>query len=198
MLQHSLTWSINSTQSGYFWWFLLHSHSPYFHSTHNFLTYCSFHLNCVFFFFFPFSSLTNSFTHQLICQFLREHTLLFLIRWNPPITWSQNTAHLSGLRFLSGMYTYICLYDYSINTYHAIRLWLTQKQRLCPFFSQHVIAAPSLYLAQRRHSINICWINNKVKWMRTLAHNDRRLDADVFNCLKSRTSNCLWRGKYYI
>lgn len=193
MLQHSSTWSIRFYRV---WLFLMIS-APF--------TFTIFSLNTQllnilllwfelwFVFFFPFSSLTNSFTHQLICQFLREHTLLFLIRWNPPITWSQNTAYLSGLWFLSGMYAYICLYDYSINTYHPIRLWL----RLCPFFSQHVIAAPSLYLVQRRHSINICWINNKVKWMRTLVHNDRRLDADVFNCLKSRTGNCLWRGKYY-
>ena len=54
-------------------------------------------------FLFSFSSLTNSFEPQLICQFLREYKLLFLIRWNPPIRGSEDTAHLSSFKFPSGM-----------------------------------------------------------------------------------------------
>ena len=71
---------------------------------------------------FSFSSLTNSFEPQLICQFLREHKLLFLSRWNPPIRGSEDTAHLSSFECPSGMYVYIYLCNYLINTYDPRRL----------------------------------------------------------------------------
>ena len=71
---------------------------------------------------YSFSSLTNSFELQLTCQFLTEHKLLFLIRWNPPIRESEDSAHLSSFEFPPVMYAYIYLYDYVINTHDSRRL----------------------------------------------------------------------------